>query len=87
MNRKMKKRNDEFDQIELLKERYQQRITTQELKIQSAFSELKDNLTGATLINKVKENLFTGSGFAFKLGFMAVTLLQKKLSERKKRKA
>jgi hypothetical protein len=83
----MKKKNDDYDQIELLKERYQQRITQQENKIKISFDGLKDNLTGAALINKVRENLFTGSGFAFKLGFMAVTLLQKKLSQRKRKKA
>jgi hypothetical protein len=87
MTRKMKKKNEEFDQIDMLKERYQQRIEEQELKIKASFTELSDNLTGATLINKFKENLFTGSGFAFKLGFMAVTLLQKKLSQRKRKRA
>lgn len=83
----MKRKNNEFDQIDLLKKRYQQSIREQELKIKSSFGELSDNLTGVTLFNKVKENLFTGSGFAFKLGFMAVTLLQKKLSQRKLKKS
>jgi len=83
----MKRKNNEFDQIDLLKKRYQQSIREQELKMKSSFSELSDNLTGVALFNRVKENLFTGSGFAFKLGFMAVTLLQKKLNERKLKKS
>lgn len=83
----MKKINNDFDQIDLLQERYQQKITRQEQKIASTFGEIKDNLTGVPLLNKVKENLFEGSGFAFKLGFMAVTLLQRKLNQRKKKKS
>lgn len=83
----MKKTNNDFDQLDLLKERYQQKITRQEQKITSTFSAIKDNLTGVALVNKLKENLFDGSGFAFKLGFMAVTLLQRRLSERKKMKS
>jgi len=82
----MKKKNKGFHEIEILKEQQLARIREQEAKIKASFQELSDNLTGVALINKVKENLFTGSGFAFKLGFMAVTLLRKKLAERKRGK-
>jgi hypothetical protein len=81
---KMKKRNKEFDEFDLLKAKYKKRITDQELLIKSSFNQFTDNLTGVALLNKVKENLFSGSGFAFKLGFMAVSLLRKKLAERKR---
>lgn len=83
----MKKKNNEYDQLDLLKKRYQQSIREQEMKIKTSFGEFSDNLTGVALFNKVKENLFTGSGFAFKLGFMAVTLLQKKLNQRTVKKS
>jgi hypothetical protein len=79
----MKKRIDDFDEIDRLKEIYRRRIGDQELRIRSDFREFTDNITGAALLNRVRENLFTGPGFAFKLGFMAVTLLRKRLSERK----
>ncbi len=81
----MDKKNDEFAEIELLKDRYRERIIRQERKLRTSFGELSDNLTGVTLYNKVKENLFSGSGFAFKLGFMAVTLLRRKLDEKRKK--
>lgn len=83
---RMKKKNNDFDQIERLKESYRQRITQQEMKVRSSFGELSDNLTGVALFNRVRDNLFTGSGFAFKLGFMAVTLLRKKMAEKKKKR-
>jgi hypothetical protein len=85
MTRKMKKVNKDFLEIEILKERYKLRIMEQELKIKSGFNELTDNLTGVALLNKFKENLFSGSGFAFKLGFMVVTLLRDRLSRKKKK--
>ncbi|NTV83218.1 MAG: hypothetical protein HGA23_02825 [Bacteroidales bacterium] len=81
----MEKRNSEFAQIDLLKERYRHRIQEQETRIKSSFSDLSDNLTGVALFNKVKDNLFNGSGFAFKLGFMAVTMLRKRLNDRSKK--
>ena len=83
MTCKMEKRKRDFDEIEILKERFRYRILEQELKIKSGFSELSDNLTGVALLNKVRDNLFSGSGFAFKLGFMAVTLLKKKLAQKR----
>lgn len=86
MTRKMKKRNDDFAEIELLKDRYRTRILDQELRIKSGFSVLTDNLSGAALLNRVRENLFSGSGLAFRLGFLAVTLMRKKLAERKRKK-
>jgi hypothetical protein len=84
MTWKMKKRNREFDELDLLKARYKKRILDQEILIKSSFNQFTDNLTGVALLNKVKDNLFTGSGFAFKLGFMAVSMLRKKLAERKR---
>jgi hypothetical protein len=81
----MERKNKEFDEIELLKLRYRQRILEQEIKIKSSFNDFTDNLTGITLLNKVKDNLFTGSGFAFKLGFMAISMIRKKLAQRRSR--
>ena len=81
----MNKKNNDFDEIEILKNRYRDRINHQEKMIRTSFGELSDNLTGVTLYNKVKENLFTGSGFAFKLGFMAVKMLRRKLDEKRKK--
>ena len=81
----MDKKKNDFDEIEILKNRYRDRINHQEKMIRTSFGELSDNLTGVTLYNKVKENLFTGSGFAFKLGFMAVTMLRRKLDEKRKK--
>lgn len=77
----------EFEEIEILKEKYLQRIDVQENEIKSTFVELRDNITGAVLINKLKENLFGGPGLAFRLGFMAVTMLRQKLKNRAKRKS
>jgi hypothetical protein len=79
------KKNKNFQDIELLKERHRLRILKQELKIKAGLNELTDNLTGVAVINKVKENLFSGSGFAFKLGFMAVTMLRNRLNRKKKK--
>jgi len=81
----MRKKNNDFLEIQILKERHQKRILEQEMKIRSSFNELSDNLTGVTLFNKVRENLFNGSGFAFKLGFMAVNMLRNKLKSKKKK--
>jgi hypothetical protein len=81
-----KKRND-FNEIDLLKERYRNSIRQQEQKIRTGFKDLGDNLTGVTLFNQVRDNLFSGQGFAFKLGFMAMTLLRRRLGQRKKKKS
>jgi hypothetical protein len=81
----MKKVNKDFREIEILKERHRLRLLEQEIKIKASFSELTDNLTGVALLNKVKDNLFIGSGLAFKLGYMAVTLLRNKLSRKRKK--
>jgi hypothetical protein len=83
----MKKKNIDFLEIEILKERHQKRILEQEMRLRSSFSEITDNLTGAALIGKVRENLFSGSGFAFKLGFMAVNMLRNRLIQNKKKKS
>ena len=80
----MERRKNDFLEIEVLKERYENRIREQELKMKSHFSEFSDHLTGVALFNKLKDNLFSGSGLAFKLGFMAVTMLRKRLDERKR---
>jgi hypothetical protein len=81
----MKKVSKEFQEIAILKERQKLRIMQQEIKIKANFSEISDNLTGVTLLNNMKANLFSGSGFAFKLGFMVVTLLRDRLSRKKKK--
>ena len=82
----MRKKKIDFLEIQILKKRHQKRILEQELKIKSSFSEITDNLTGVALLNKVRDNLFSGSGFAFKLGFMAVNMLRSRLSQNKKKK-
>ena len=81
----MEKKNSDFAQIDLLKERYRLRIQEQETRIKSSFSDITDNLTGVALFNKIRENLFGGSGFAFKLGIMAVTMLRKRLNRKNKK--
>jgi len=83
----MRKKNNDYLEIKILKERHQKRILEQEMKLRSSFNEITDNLTGAALISKVRDNLFSGSGFAFKLGFIAVNMLRKRLSQNKKQKA
>jgi hypothetical protein len=81
----MRKKKIDFLEIQILKKRHQKRILEQELKIKSSFSEITDNLTGVALLNKVRDNLFSGSGFAFKLGFMAVNMLRKRMNQNKKK--
>jgi hypothetical protein len=82
-----RKRNRDFEEIEILKLKYQQRLDAQEREIKSTFVEFRDNISGATLINKLKDNLFGGSGLAFRLGFMAVTLLRNRLKNRSRKKS
>ena len=81
----MKKNKKDFQEIEILKERQRLRILEQEIRIKSGFRELSDNLTGTALRNRIKENLFSSSGLAFKLGFMAVSLLTERLKRRRKK--
>lgn len=81
----MRKNNKGFQEIELLKERQKFRILEQELKIKSSFRELTDNLTGTDIKNRIRENLFGGSGIAFKLGFMAVSLLTDRIRRKRKK--
>ena len=83
----MKKRNRDFEEITLLKRQMRSRITEQEAEIKSSLIGLRDNLTGTVLIDKVRNNLFSGSGLAFKLGFMAVTMLRKRLQNKPARKS
>lgn len=81
----MKKNKKDFQEIEILKERQKLRILEQELKIKSSFRELSDDLTGAKLVNRVRENLFSGTGLAFKLGFMAVSILSDRIRRKRKK--
>ena len=74
----MGKKNNDFLEIERLKERHKLLITEQELKIKYSLKELGNDLSGATLLNKAREGLFSGSGLAFKLGFIAIALLRKR---------
>jgi hypothetical protein len=80
----MKKNKKDFQEIEILKERQKLRILEQEMKIKSGFRELSDNLTGASIKRRLQENLFGGSGLAFKLGFMAVSLLTDRIRRKRK---
>jgi hypothetical protein len=81
----MKKRNKDFLQIDILKEHQRLRILEQEMKLKSSLRELSDNLTGAELKNRIQDNLISGSGLAFKLGFMAVSLLTERFKRRRKK--
>lgn len=81
----MRKNSKDFPEIELLKERQKVRILEQELKIKSSFRELSNNLTGSAIKNRLQENLFSGSGIAFKLGFMAVSLLTDRIRRKRKK--
>jgi len=80
-----RKKNRDFEEIELLKQKYMLRIDEQERAIKSTFIEFRENITGATVLNKVKGNLFGGSGLAFKLGFMAVSLMIDRLNRKRKK--
>jgi hypothetical protein len=82
-----RKKNREFEEIEILKERFLLRIQVQEAEIKSTAVEFRDNITGAVLLNKLKDNLFGGSGLAFRLGFMAVTMLRNRMSKKPGRKS
>jgi hypothetical protein len=86
MKRKMKKNNREFEQITILKERQKLRILEQEKILKSGLKELGDNLTGAALMRKLKENLIGGSGLAIKLGFLAASIFNEQLRRKRKRK-
>jgi len=81
----MKKNRKDFQEIELLKARQKLRILEQELKIKSSFRELTGNLTGPAIKNRILENLFGGSGLAFKLGIMAVSLLTDRIRRQRKK--
>jgi hypothetical protein len=79
MKRKM---NKDFEEIEVLKDIYRKRIRAQEESLKASYTGLRDNLTGAVLLNKIRENLFGGPGLAFRLGFMAVTLIRRKMKQK-----
>lgn len=81
----MKKTSKDFQEIQLLKERQKLRILEQELQIMSSFKELSGNLTGSAIKTRIQENLFSGSGLAFKLGFMAVSLLTDRFKRKRKK--
>jgi hypothetical protein len=80
----MRKKNNEFLDIQLAKDLQYRRILEQERAIKNSFRELKANVTGESMKSRIQENMLSGSGLAFKLGFIAVTLLQERF--RKKRK-
>jgi hypothetical protein len=80
----MKTNKDEFELIQVLKERQKLRILEQEIKLKSGIKELSDNLTGAALMSRIKENLIGGSGLALKLGFLAATLITERIRRRRK---
>jgi hypothetical protein len=79
MKRKMHR---DFEEIEILKQKYLRRITNQENEMKTAFVEFRDHITGAALLKQVRENLFSGPGMAFRLGFMAVTMLKKRMKKK-----
>jgi hypothetical protein len=81
----MKNNSKEFHEIEILKERQKLKILEQEMKIKSGFRDLSDNLTGASIKRRLQENLFSGSGLAFKLGLMAVSLLTNRIRRKRKK--
>ncbi|HNQ83613.1 MAG TPA: hypothetical protein PLW31_14150 [Bacteroidales bacterium] len=80
----MEKKN-EYRDIERLKAFQLGRIRQQEQAIKLSFKEVRDNITGEALKEKLKENLFSGPGLAFKLGYITVTLLQERFSKTKKK--
>lgn len=82
----MKKNRKEFELIQILKERQKLRILEQENVMRSSIKDLSDNLTGAALMSKLKENLFSGSGLAIKLGFLAATLISEQMKRKRKKK-
>lgn len=82
----MKKNSSEFEQIKILKERQKLRILEQEKILKSGMKELSNNLTGAALMSKLKENMFSGSGLAIKLGFLAASLISEQVRHKRRRK-
>jgi len=81
----MKNKSKEFREIGILKERQKLRILQQEIEIKSGFKELTDNLTGASIKKRLQENLSGGSGLAFKLGFMAVSMIADRIRRKRKK--
>jgi hypothetical protein len=88
MTWKMKRKiNRDFEEIEILKQKYLQRISDQEQVMKASFTEVRDNITGFSLLNKLKENLMGGSGLAFRLGFMAVSLIRSRMKAKSVKKS
>lgn len=81
----MKKNRLHSNDIRILKERQKLRIKQQEQMIKSGFRELGDNLTVISIKNRIRENLFGGSGLAFKLGFMVVSLITDQIRRKRKK--
>jgi hypothetical protein len=81
----MKKNSKDFQEIQRLKEHLKFRILEQELQIKSSYRDLSGNLTGSAIKTRIQENLFSGSGLAFKLGFMAVSLLTDRFKRKRKK--
>lgn len=82
----MKTYSYQYRDIEFLKEHQKLRILQQELKIRKSFRGLSDNLTGESIRNKLKENLFSGYGIAFRLGFLSIALLSDVMKRKRKKK-
>lgn len=80
----MEKKN-EYRDIERLKAFQLGHIRQQEQAIKVSFREVRDNITGEALKEKLQENLFSGPSLAFKLGYITVTLLQERFSKKKKK--
>ena len=82
----MKKNKPEYKDFEFLKDRQRLRILEQEMKLKEEFRELGDRFTGQRLKTTIQDNLLGNSGLAFKLGFMAVSLIADRIRNRKKKK-
>jgi len=83
----MKTFSYQYRDIEFLKERQKLRILQQELTIRKSFRDLNNNLTGESIRNKLKENLFSGYGIAYRLGFLTIALLTDVLKRKRKKKS
>lgn len=82
-----RKKNRDFEEIEILKQKYLQKVADQEEMIKTTLVSVRDNVTGAVLLGKLKDNLLNGSGLAFRLGFMAVSLLRDRMRRKSGRKS
>jgi len=81
----MKKQRTEFKDIDILKEKQKLRILEQEMRIRAGVRELGDRLAGRKLRQTIEEGIVGNSGLAFKLGFMAVSLIMSRARKRKRK--